>query len=63
MKVQIGIGSELSFYVLSVRPRSICTTLYVEKSTDPEMFIWLTQYFLDHNIDPTKEYRWYEIEL
>lgn len=63
MKVHIGIGQELSFYVLSQHRGSLGTTCYVERSTDPEMFIWLTQYLLDQGHDPTKEHKWYEIEL
>ena len=63
MKVEIGIGEELSFYVIRENRNSVTNTCYIEKSTNPEMFIWLTQYLLDHNKDPTIEHKWYEIEL
>lgn len=35
----------------------------VNRITEPEMFLWLTQYLLDHNKDPFTEHKWYEIEL
>lgn len=63
MKVTIGIGGGLSFYVLKDRQKTLRNVLRVKKSTEPEMFIWLTQYLLDQGHDPTIEHKWYEVEL
>ena len=63
MKVTIGIGGGLSFYALKYGQGTLRNVLRVKKSTEPEMFIWLTQYLLDQGHDPTKEHKWYEIEL
>ena len=63
MKLEIGIGQGLSFYVLRDRQDTFRNVFKVNKSIKPEMFLWLTQYLLDHNKDPSKEHKWYEIEL
>lgn len=63
MKLEIGIGQNLSFYVLKYGQGTLRNVLRVKKSTEAEMFIWLTQYLLDQGHDPTIEHEWYEIEL
>ncbi len=63
MKLEIGIGQNLSFYVLKYGQGTLRNVLRVKKSTEPEMFIWLTQYLLDQGHDPTIEHKWYEVEL
>ena len=64
MKVTIGIGQNLSFYVLRRDKQSMFRNVFkVNRITEPEMFLWLTQYLLDHNKDPFTEHKWYEIEL
>jgi len=60
MKLEIGIGDGTSFYVLKNRDFQMA---FLDKKEEPEMFIWLTQYLLDQGHDPTKEHKWYEIEL
>ena len=63
MKLEIGIGQNLSFYVLRDGQGTLRNVLRVNRITEPEMFLWLTQYLLDHNKDPFTEHKWYEIEL
>ena len=63
MKLEIGIGQNLSFYILRGIQDTLRNVLRVKKSTEPEMFIWLTQYLLDQGHDPTIEHKWYEVEL